>query len=154
MQARDYRSYLRCIRNLGSGPGVKKHTTTVGKYSSTLVPVNSVHGLALGNCKQPCSPLDSNRLAFLNFITGSGCITMRGRGRGTINESRGTRKPQNNRGAPRNSTWDRALAGTSTNPVPKSLSSTNRQIKPNDQSKLQLIPSVSRSSGLEPNGDA
>ncbi|KAJ1302766.1 hypothetical protein OPQ81_003075 [Rhizoctonia solani] len=82
---------------------------------------------------------------------------MRGRGRGSSNQARGGRGSGNNRGTHRVSTrnWERAPAG----PVPATSGSKtslggNRGIKDNDRAGLQWIPSVSRSSGLEPNGDA
>ncbi|CAE6489722.1 unnamed protein product [Rhizoctonia solani] len=82
---------------------------------------------------------------------------MRGRGRGGHNRARGTRGSGNNRAAPRTSTrnWERAPAGA----VPaasgsKTSSGGSRGIKDDDRAGLQWLPSVSRSSGLEPNGDA
>ncbi|CAE6476014.1 unnamed protein product [Rhizoctonia solani] len=82
---------------------------------------------------------------------------MRGRGRGGHNQARGGRGSGNNRGTSRTSTrnWERAPAG----PVPatsgsKASSIGNRGIKDDDRAGLQWLPSVSRSSGLEPNGDA
>ncbi|CAE6442661.1 hypothetical protein ACGC1H_007568 [Rhizoctonia solani] len=82
---------------------------------------------------------------------------MRGRGRGGHNQPRGGRGSGNNRGALRTSTrnWERAPAG----PVlaasgSKTPSGGNRGIKDDDRAGLQWLPSVSRSSGLEPNGDA
>ncbi|CAE6523044.1 unnamed protein product [Rhizoctonia solani] len=82
---------------------------------------------------------------------------MRGRGRGGHNQARGGRGSGNNRDTPRTSTrnWERAPAG----PVPatsgsKASSIGNRGIKDDDRAGLQWLPSVSRSSGLEPNGDA
>ncbi|KAF8602314.1 hypothetical protein BDV93DRAFT_545336 [Ceratobasidium sp. AG-I] len=72
---------------------------------------------------------------------------MRGRGRGNNrgfqNASRGS---DNNPNAVRNSTrnWERTPAS----------GNDNRSVKPDDRSALQWLPSVSRSSGLEPNGDA
>ncbi|KDN49115.1 hypothetical protein RSAG8_02468, partial [Rhizoctonia solani AG-8 WAC10335] len=81
---------------------------------------------------------------------------MRGRGRGGQNQGRGARGSGSNRGTPRTSTrnWERAPAG----PVPasgsKPSSGGNRGIKDDDRAGLQWLPSVSRSSGLEPNGDA
>ncbi|CCO32717.1 hypothetical protein BN14_06780 [Rhizoctonia solani AG-1 IB] len=61
---------------------------------------------------------------------------MRGRGRGNQNQARGRRNFGSNRGAARTSTRS------------------NRGIKNNDRGGLEWLPSVSRSSGLEPNGDA
>ncbi|CAE7060060.1 unnamed protein product [Rhizoctonia solani] len=82
---------------------------------------------------------------------------MRGRGRGGHNQVRGGRGSGNARGVPRTSTrnWERAPAG----PVPaasgsKTSPGTNRGTKDNDRAGLQWLPSVSRSSGIEPNGDA
>ncbi|QRW22297.1 hypothetical protein RhiXN_09884 [Rhizoctonia solani] len=78
---------------------------------------------------------------------------MRGRGRGNQNRARGVRGLGNSRGAPRISTrdWERAPAGR----VPtKASSDGNRGIKSSDRFGLEWLPAVSRSSGLEPNGDA
>ncbi|KAF8684471.1 hypothetical protein RHS04_01310 [Rhizoctonia solani] len=79
--------------------------------------------------------------------------SMRGRGRGNQNRARGVRGLGNSRGAPRISTrdWERAPPGR----VPtKASSDGNRGIKSSDRFGLEWLPAVSRSSGLEPNGDA
>ncbi|GAB1526056.1 hypothetical protein RhiTH_009222 [Rhizoctonia solani] len=82
---------------------------------------------------------------------------MRGRGRGNQNRARGVRGLGNGRGAPRTSTrdWERAPAGrVPTNSESKASSDGNRGIKSSDRVGLEWLPAVSRSSGLEPNGDA
>ncbi|KAG8702107.1 hypothetical protein FRC08_003685, partial [Ceratobasidium sp. 394] len=85
---------------------------------------------------------------------------MRGRGRGS---NRGSQRPSRgshiNPDAARNSTrnWNRAPpAGSSTVPASTNASATanKKGAKLDDRSEFRLLPSVSRSSGLEPNGDA
>ncbi|KAF8746955.1 hypothetical protein RHS02_00542, partial [Rhizoctonia solani] len=83
--------------------------------------------------------------------------SMRGRGRGNQNRTRGVRGLGNSRGAPRTSTrdWERAPAGrVPTDSESKASSDGNRGIKSSDRVGLEWLPAVSRSSGLEPNGDA
>ncbi|CAE6406836.1 unnamed protein product [Rhizoctonia solani] len=82
---------------------------------------------------------------------------MRGRGRGNQSQARGARGFGNSRGAPRTSAhnWERAPAGhVPARAESKVSSGGNRGIKNNDRVDLEWLPSVSRSSGLEPNGDA
>ncbi|KAG8739885.1 hypothetical protein FRC10_005019 [Ceratobasidium sp. 414] len=85
---------------------------------------------------------------------------MRGRGRGN---NRGSQKPSRgstiNPNAARNSTrnWDRAPAAgskTVTANADTSTTTNKKSAKLEDRSGLQWLPSVSRSSGLEPHGDA
>ncbi|KAG8698184.1 hypothetical protein FRC09_007379, partial [Ceratobasidium sp. 395] len=87
---------------------------------------------------------------------------MRGRGRGRGNnrgfqsQSRGS-SINSNTGRSSTRTWDRApaTAGSATTPTTSNVGAINNKkgAKLDDRS-LQLLPSVSRSSGLEPNGDA
>ncbi|KAG9105180.1 hypothetical protein FRC07_009537, partial [Ceratobasidium sp. 392] len=85
---------------------------------------------------------------------------MRGRGRGN---NRGFQKSSRGSGinpnAGRTSTrnWDRAPAagpGTASTTTTASKTINQKAANTDDRSGLQFLPSVSRSSGLEPNGDA
>lgn len=85
---------------------------------------------------------------------------MRGRGRGSgrgSNQPRWTRGSGDNRGPTRNSTrnWERAPAsGAPPGSASKGPSGGSKATSSDDRSGLEWLPSVSRSSGLEPNGDA
>ncbi|KAG9098298.1 hypothetical protein FRC06_006555 [Ceratobasidium sp. 370] len=85
---------------------------------------------------------------------------MRGRGRGNNRDSqKPSRGSTSNPNAARNSTrnWDRAPpagSSTATADAKTSTVANKKGTKPDGRLDLQWLPSVSRSSGLEPHGDA